>query len=566
MPPATSGASGPAAYKAGKIAAVPGKTGKKKSRASVVAEQRASAEAAMDRRKRKADEALEKEAAKAKAKAVKPTGNMYNYLNQEEPVIQDALPSDMPTPVQADDVLSADSDDDSDDDEVDDDERTDSGGNETAPKPPGFMPESAPIEGGQQNVPMDTEEPEKEPEETGGGFQPPRVVSEKEPEGSAEPTGEFDEEPDEEMERQAADDEQELEQNPEQEIQPASEPATAVQLDSAQPARPQRKRPPLTWLQCQRPDAGKDKVTPRNVTDAMHVVILDGTDTEREGGVAPNFPKKMAGADIGLADGPYWFAFASQAEATAFLDATAGILMVDCDDDESFACKIFIDHQTRDRQAQALSDAFGFWGELLLGRAALCATPAEGAALLKEQLNIYITAIKWPRAKDGAPPNRTKLCFRAMHIPGEEPKHPACITIQCEHLALPARYRIQEGTYPNRCDRCHALLAACRCAAAKADKDAERDNRKKMAAENRETRRRKAESKAAGPGSAVSSGTRTAAQKVERNRAIKEMTARCKAAGLCPFFQMGNGCNFNTGNCHNGKHEVTPASNPPLPH
>jgi len=291
--------------------------------------------------------------------------------------------------------------------------------------------------------------------------------------------------------------------------------------------------------------------------------VLDATDKEREGGAIAGFPDRLLYADM-REDGPWWIGFVSVPAAETLIKWHGTALVVDLPGGMHFhetTCKMAVDHDSRDEQAYTMAETGGFWGEMYLSRELVYMKVEDLVIIIVAQLRVLITQAKWPRVSAGEAKNHTKVCFKALLDPSQEPRHPPQLIVRNGVYAVPVRYRLQAEQFPDRCGRCHFLLAACVCALHAAANAAKKELRQSRAAEAREaTVRRAAEGggKGAGKGKGASKGAGkgggkgkgkgagrgeasgsvnllTDAERLKAHRERRDLVRRCGEQGICVF-------------------------------
>ena len=270
------------------------------------------------------------------------------------------------------------------------------------------------------------------------------------------------------------------------------------------------------WMRVSRPPSAAGMIEATAIVDAILLAIMDLSDEERPGGAWPNLPTKLIASDSGRADGPWWFAVRSPAELKAFLAANGPLLAVEAAGDTTVACKIAADTNTKDIQAHTLGDIEGFWMEVFVSKKGELASTDRAADLVRTQLNVMVISAKWPRPLKGCPPNKTKVCIKAIPHAGSRVSRPVTLKLRGGSLTVPLRYRVQQGFLKDACDKCHQTESGCLCEAAKIKNDAGKERRLNFQSERRDTIARKA---TAGGSSSSNTGTnKTIAQKMSERR------------------------------------------------
>jgi hypothetical protein len=319
---------------------------------------------------------------------------------------------------------------------------------------------------------------------------------------------------------------------------------------SGKSARIPRKKPVYAWLRVTRPPAAAGKIKAQRVHDALKLGIMDFTDDTRDGGALEGIPPKFVAADADRDDGPWWYACATMAEATAFMMANGDLLMVDNEDGGGTGCRVAIDTKTKDDQAFAIADEEGYWLEIYIGKDGALNSVDIAADIVVDQMKVMVTQSKFPRAKDGLPTNKTKICLKAIPINGVEVEHPMTLKVTVGKYTTPLRYRVQEGFFPGRCARCHRLESGCACDSIKANNAAQRERRMNYKMDRKAAKDRKATERGAPSGT-----LKDPAERLRERRVFTKMSTKAVEQGKCRFYIMGT-CHFGD-NCRGGKHEVS---------
>ena len=212
----------------------------------------------------------------------------------------------------------------------------------------------------------------------------------------------------------------------------------------------------LGWLTVSVPEEARGQMKFEEVADAIEVLLLELQDPERPDGQVEDAPTKVQQVDSSMTDGPWWFGFNSKTEVRLILAENGKQLTVETAEGAEITCSISLLQSTKDTTAYHMFEAVGFWGELYVGKSNLVTTVESAVLLLTKQLGVMVSSCKWPRSQKGQAPNKTKITFKAVPVPGAAITLPTTmVTFDGLNRAVPLRYRVQESFFPGLCTKCH---------------------------------------------------------------------------------------------------------------
>lgn len=216
------------------------------------------------------------------------------------------------------------------------------------------------------------------------------------------------------------------------------------------------------WITMSLPVESRGILAPSDGVEALHLLLAELTNEEREGGALPGVPEKVSVANVGLPEGPWYFGFDNLRAARSVVDEVSGTLDITASaDDSDHIVSLSVTTSNQDASAAALTEVAGCWLELCMGRSELITSREQGVQLVTEQLGVKVTRCKWPQPVSGVP-DRSRLCMNIIPSTGFHLPPVVMVHNPKNGTYAGVRYRMPECKFTKgTCRKCHAKECLC---------------------------------------------------------------------------------------------------------